>query len=499
MRRSLTALAVLSMTVVGSPAAVAETPVGAVENVDFLANVPGTNGVVALEFLEYGRGRDALEVMVVSGTFGVKTYDLADPTDPVLLDEIPAEEFALPGDPPPPWNRAFWQNEDMNVDEARKRVFMSRDPRAFDGTTSDPSDVAGFYVVDAADPADLDLVTFHELPTGHTTTCVNDCDFLWTGGPASNVEQRAEWPGGRPVFATDVRDLSNIVTGPTAIDTERFDGVTSYAHDVDVDSSGIAWVSGLGGVRGYHTSGKHTDPRTGVRRVATPFDPIPYAGGTTESTATPSSFMHNSDRPIAGDPIPGAAAYGFRPGSLVLATEEAFGSNTCDGVGVFVIASLEGSYDGEAWASTPADPFRLETVSTWSPAGEDGTDIAAPFCSAHYFERDSNIVAYSWYAQGTRFLDISNPADPIQVAYFRPDDSVSYAPFFHGDHVYIADIARGIDIVRIDEGATAASNRRAPVEAPPMSAAARANVAALSARFSADPDYGYLCLLPTAG
>lgn len=231
-------------------------------------------------------------------------------------------------------------------------------------------------------------------------------------------------------------------------------------------------------------------------RRASPTDPIPYAGGATEESATPSSFLHNSDRPTGANPLPGAARYGYGPNDLILATEEAFGTTTCDGRGVFVIASLEGSYDGQAWSSTPEDPFRLETVSTWSPTGEEGTDVAAPFCSAHYFERQKDLVAYSWYAQGTRFLDISDPTEPIQIAYYRPDDAVSFAPYFYEDLVFVADIARGVDIIRLDDGAADAKRRRTPVQAPPMSPAGRAAAERMAARFEADPASGYLCLLP---
>ena len=83
----------------------------------------------------------------------------------------------------------------MDVDADRKLVFMARDPRSFKGTTGSDTSIAGVYIIDAADPANLGLLTFHQLPTGHTTTCINGCDFLWTGGPATNVGQSS--PSGR--------------------------------------------------------------------------------------------------------------------------------------------------------------------------------------------------------------------------------------------------------------------------------------------------------------
>lgn len=41
-----------------------------------------------------------------------------------------------------------------------------------------------------------------------------------------------------------------------------------------------------------------------------------------------------------------------------------------------------------------------------------------------------------------------NPAHPKQVAYFRPDDAMSWAPYWHNGYVFVADNARGIDILR---------------------------------------------------
>ena len=116
-------------------------------------------------------------------------------------------------------------------------------------------------------------------------------------------------------------------------------------------------------------------------------------------------------------------------------------------------------------------------------------------CSAHYFDRDRSLVAYSWYAQGTRFLDISNPAEPIQVAYYRPDGGVSFAPYCYED-VVIADINRGIDIVRLDEGATTAREQRRPVEAPPMPGDAKAVLAELSDRYGRDGNTSFICVIP---
>ena len=113
----------------------------------------------------------------------------------------------------------------MDVDPKRKLALMSRDPRRTRGSTSrsrraDPNgatNIAGVYVVDAKDPEGLQLLSFQQLPTGHTTTCVNDCEWLWTGGPAHHVPAgRSGWTFGRPIIVTDLSNPRNPQAYPTA-------------------------------------------------------------------------------------------------------------------------------------------------------------------------------------------------------------------------------------------------------------------------------------------
>ncbi len=509
MRRGAFALAAIGAALAtAAPASAADPPAGAIENMEFITNLPEGRQATAINFMTYGKGSAARDVMLITGRFGLKTYDMSDPEAPELLDEVTNQHLALPYDyefgRPPEEGGTYWQNEDMDVDRRRKLAFLSRDPRAFGGSTGSDTDIAGVYIVDAKDPADLQLITFKQLPTGHTTTCVNDCDFLWTGGPASSASQRSEldWAGGRPIIVTDIRDPANPVSYPNQpVDLFRQDGTTAYSHDVDVDATGVAWVSGLGGMRGYWTDGVHEDPLTGEVRRATPVDPIPYGGGgfpddAVDEVNNPGGWMHNGLRPAGKDIKHGPKlGQGYKPGELVMGTEEDFNRTTCDGEGQFTIASLEGSYDGEGWRSTPEDPFRLKTVGTWSPKDKEGT-IQLNSCSAHYFDLQNRLVAYGWYGQGTRILDISDPENPIQVAYFRPDGGNVWASYWYGKYVIVADNARGIDILKLDTGAKKASRSGKEVVAPRMSRAQQAFLRK-SARTSwaPDPQLGWACPL----
>jgi hypothetical protein len=402
----------------------------------------------------------------------------------------------------------------MDVDQSRKLVLISRDPRSYRGSTSrepgeaDPSgatNIAGVYVVDAKNPADLKLLAFEQLPTGHTTTCINDCQWLWTGGPAPTTTMRSKlgWTG-RPIIVTDLRDPANPVgyTQPQqAVDLFRKDGVTAYSHDVQVDDMGIAWVSGNGGTRGYWTDGTHRDPLSGSTRAATPLDPIPYGGGGLEKREVADGdggFEHNAERPV-GQGAPAA----YESGKYLLATEEDFWDPElgCKDRGHFVIASLAGSYDGQAWRSTPKKKFRLKTVGSWAPYNQEGSRpkgeyaVGAEFCSAHYFDVGGSTVAYAWYGEGTRFLDISDPRNPRQIAYWRPDDTLVWASYFRGRYVYTADHVRGIEVLRLNAGARHARRAHREVRSKPMSAKQRRFLARMASVYRADPATRGLCLL----
>ena len=492
-------------------------PAGAVsKNVELLDNLPGARDATAINFIQY-EGRD---VMFVTGRFGLKSYSLADPAHPVLLDEVTAEDLRLPGDPPvnfqsnPP--STFWQNEDMDVDRQRKLVLLSRDPRAYAGSTSrepgesDPNNatnIAGVYVVKAEDPANLRILAFQQLPTGHTTTCVNSCKALWTGGPASTTTQRDTlgWTFGRPIIVTDLSNPNKPRAFPLQpVDLFRRDGVTAYSHDVQVDAAGIAWVSGDGGSRGYWTNGRHFDPVQGVNRVATALDPIPYAGGGIPQALTGDTtggFEHNAWRPIGASAPQTDPRY--RAGELLLSTEEDFGpaEEACSNRGQFAISSLAGSFGGEAWRSTPSSPFRLTTVGTWNPYQKEGSrplgqyDPLANFCSAHYFDVDGATVTYAWYGEGTRFLDISDPANPTQFAYWRPDDGIVWASYLHRGYIYTADRTRGVDVLRLTSGAASTLRAGREVVAPPSTLRQRRFLTRMARRYRADSATAGLCLL----
>ncbi|MDQ3991652.1 MAG: beta-propeller domain-containing protein, partial [Actinomycetota bacterium] len=180
------ALALLFLAAPAGPAwGQAAPPPGDISpNVEYVATIPEMRTAIAINFIG--------ETMFVSTTTGLFSFDVTNPAAPRLLGALPMY---------------IWENEDMDVDPRRKLVFISRDPRGFttpaSGGTFFP--YGAVHIIDASNPAALAQVGFFLVPAGHTSTCVNNCDFLWTGGPYANPQTQGQWTG-RPIFATDVRN-----------------------------------------------------------------------------------------------------------------------------------------------------------------------------------------------------------------------------------------------------------------------------------------------------
>jgi len=469
-------------------------PPGAVksDNLEYLGSFGGM-GLTEGKF-DRVRGRS---VLITTGRFGFRTYDVSDPARPRLLDEFqPALILDASANQDP--KTGYWQDEDMDIDVRRKLIIGALDPRHDDdeggppcteqGTLGaknrDPDCRSGFFVISYRNPGNLRQVgEFVDLPAGHTASCINDCDYVWTGGPARRDDLAYLGPftiggrgDGRPIYVTDLRNARRPKVFGNPIDLWRNDGATDYSHDVQVDERGIAWVSGRGGIRGYATEGSHRDPTSNRLREATPWDPILVAGGGVGGANEPETmFMHNSWRPTGRS----VKAEGVERGNILIGTEEEF-NDDCASDGRLVLSELTDSWGGEpALNSTPEAPYRMTPLDTWHPAQDTPETVSTDAsCSAHYFELRKSTLAQAWYAQGLRLIDVSDARNVRQVGYYRVStgstttDSNSWDVAWRGNLVYLFDMNRGIEILRLKGGA-AASARMRKVTAPSMKRPAR--------------------------
>jgi hypothetical protein len=156
---------------------------------------------------------------------------------------------------------------------------------------------------------------------------------------------------------------------------------------------------------------------------------------------------------------------GNQPAGDVLLVTNENNNTTCSRAGVFIIASLAGTYDADG---TPGKMARLATFSVNGQEGQFhgtvGTTTVGD-CSAHWFTVKGDIVALANYEQGTRFVDVSDPTHPVQVGWYRVPardatatqpaiiSSDTSAAYWHGKYVYSSDYQRGIDILQLDRSA----------------------------------------------
>jgi hypothetical protein len=521
----------------------AQAPPGAAisDNLEYVTRVAGAAGITEGKF-DWVRGK---KVLVVTGRFGFKTYDVSNPESPELLDEFLPAGIAPPGRSTTSPLGGYWQNEDMELDTKRKLIIGALDPRhdadaPADGACPHNDTLAvrdvdcksGFFVISYADPSSMRQIgDFVSLPSGHTSSCIQKCKYIWTGGPARRSDQ--DWlttiiepvagqpitlqnrliGDGRPIWVTDLRDPANPRVSDLPVDLYRNDGYTDYSHDVDEDARGIAWVAGRGGIRGYATRGRHRDPYQNRVRRATPFDPILVAGGGIEWDAPPprandgndgvaqaTDFMHNSGRPTDG----AVRASGVRTGNILIGTEEDF-TRPCAQSGRIVAVDLTDSWGGEpAQNSTRTNPYRMNALDSFHPhldtpendtdPGDDDPTTPTPAlgCSAHYFEIRASTLAAGWYGQGLRLVDISDARDMRQVGYYRVTGTAADNPSSNswdvawykdraakgrkakkgkrfrkshrsGDYVYLFDMSRGIEVVRLRGGARASARMKSVV------------------------------------
>src|SRR4051812_22362910 len=171
MRRPLRILALLqvgalavgvSAALAGAPAAA--PPAGAIsKNVAFVTNLQEAASAISINFIG--------DTMFVSTVKGLLSYDVSDPAHPQLLGALPYY---------------LWENEDVDVDAKRHLIFISRDPRGFTSPASTEFPYGAVEVYDVSNPSVFVPLSVTTLPTGHTTTCVDGCNYTWTGGPATS-------------------------------------------------------------------------------------------------------------------------------------------------------------------------------------------------------------------------------------------------------------------------------------------------------------------------
>jgi hypothetical protein len=416
-------------------------------NVSVQGKLPQSAGAIGARFSEDG------STMYVSSATGLQIYDVSAPATPKQLSQLPLPHF---------------ENEDVDV--GRDTVVITNDP-SFSG-------VGVIYLIDVSDPANPVLRS--TLPTnvpgagtnnsdnGHIANCIQGCDYLYTTGSSE----------GLTVY--DIRDLD----APKYVKAITLPG-NGFTHDVHVDATGLAWVTGEDGTFGFDV----TDPLNPALKYRSDPSIVNTGGGLPgDDGSGPLDFLHhNMLRTSINMSDTGEITASETPGTgnVLAITEEDYAKPTCEGQGSVQTWRITG-------ATNPDGSTKLELLDMWTTelnelSNQTGRSPATGNCSAHWFDEHDGLIAQGWYDQGVRFLDISNPRDIQQVAYYATTGTFWAAYFAPADPsiVYGLDTTSGIDVLKLGATTTA---RRAPASAADL----------LKGRRFGTPSsrWGFACPLP---
>jgi hypothetical protein len=185
-------------------------------------------------------------------------------------------------------------------------------------------------------------------------------------------------------------------------------------------------------------------------------------------------ILHNSIHPDAASYRPHAGPR--RDGDTLLMTEENYTDTDqtppggCRAQGRFETWDVRNYSKGR----TPTILDKWTTEVSGTPYLTENHAPVTVFCSSHWFKERKGIVADGWYEQGTRFLDVRDPAHVRQIGYWAAPNAVTWAAYWVTDDiVYTADVGRGLDVLRITrpKGGTSAPAVVAPIRASWLGAA----------------------------
>ncbi|MFU8869108.1 LVIVD repeat-containing protein [Natronococcus sp.] len=305
----------------------------------------------------------------LAATDGFATVDIADPAEPTVL----AEERGLGDD-----GRPMIEVLDVAVDGDRLAVV---------GPANVQSDDVfhGFVVYDVSDPAAPEP-TIDPYETGyHIHNCFLEGDHLF-------VVANSEDDHALVIFdiADDVAELGRWSLLEREPEWAELHWIARYNHDVYVQDE-IAYLA-------------HWNPGTYLIDVEDPTDPT-YVSHVRETDLDRQRERSDEDARLG---LPGNDHYAAvdETGDLLAVGREAWAveGGEPDAPGGIDL------YD----ASDPAAPERRATIDP--PRADDETHGAGRWTTAHNFELRNDRLYSSWYRGGVRIHDVSDPADPVEVA-----------------------------------------------------------------------------------
>ncbi|MGQ3411169.1 LVIVD repeat-containing protein [Natrinema sp. LN54] len=311
------------------------------------------------------------ETVAVAVATGFVTVDMSDPADPTILAE--ERDIELQGE-------TLSQILDVTVDGDRLVVA---------GPANPGPGIKGFRCYDVSDPADPVSVGAYE--TGyHIHNCYLEDELLFVAANTQRENPLVIYDVGGDEI-THVGTWSLLDREPGWRDTNMF---ARYLHDVYVQD-GMAYLA-------------HWNAGTYLVDVSDPTEPE-YVSHVAETTLAEQREI--DDWRDAAYGLPGNDHYAAvdETGDLMAVGREAWatGGPAPDRPGGIDL------YD----VSDPAEPVHRGSIDP--PRTTDESQSGGTWTTSHNFELRDGRLYSSWYRAGVKIHDVSDPADPEQLAWWR--------------------------------------------------------------------------------
>lgn len=348
------------------------------------------------------------ETVFVATTTGFATVDVSTPTDPTILAE----------------RRNLLENHDAGPLRAIWDVKLDQDRLVVAGPASPVSDVvAGFLLYDVSNPTQPERVAFYKTDFPIHNCFIRD-DLVYLTG---NDRQ------GNPLVIVDVTDDTPTEVGRWSLfdRTEEWQDVhwqLRWLHDVWVHDD-IAYLA-------------YWDAGTWLVDVSDPAEPayITTIGG---QSLDDLAAVPDEDANAAVTELPGNDHYVTvnEDASLLGIGKEAWDEEATEraggpaGIELWDISTLSAPRKRATIAPpqpSPADPsmaaYSLGTVTGANHVGchECANRQADKWLTAHNFQLVGERLFSSWYDGGVKIHDISDPANPEELAWWRQPADTSF-------------------------------------------------------------------------
>ena len=404
-------------------------PLIASDNVSLASSNPSSTGIS-------GCFTKTKPLFVQSNLDSVRVYDVSEPTRPSLTGTLPSLQFE---------NEAMNCGERKTTQGVRRFALVGVDLHQVSPGDIQHANVGGgeLVIVDVTDPANPRISGRAPGSTStHTVACVvqTDCTYAYSAGDDSS--------GRFSIF--DLRNLDRPVevdSDPKTAGVQGFKSPTA-GHKWNFDDAGYGTHTGWEGASMWDTRTPRSPRLVTTTGLAGKGEDPKYPGWN-------DFILHNSQRPNARSFRNGAAP-SLANGNILLVTEEDYEQPDCSLAGSFQTWWIK-RLDGTPGAIVPLDKVELADLGTYpSPAGA--------FCSSHWFDfHPSGIVAAGFYGGGTQFIDVRNPKDlksyghatwgasEVWDSYWMPVYSKTGVMTSKKTNLaYSVDLARGIDVYRVD-------------------------------------------------